>query len=231
MPRFLLILFLSGTAVSCGEPVENSLPHATADPWESIVFGSPVQVPLLDPFQGRWKFDFERTMAVWKAQGVADRRIKSVRDFAEKNRTMEIPPDVARLLKSEGRDPQEWRDEFTRLHSDLSIDGHVATGEGLLSEEYRFFGLHAHDGVVCGKAWHHEDRFDPGDMSKCYVRFRKTSDELHLDVFFGEESIEPDDPDLVGLPPLVLGPGGKCEAPQPRGSDVDEWTTYVFVRA
>lgn len=230
MPRLLWMLLLSGIALACGDPVGNPLRQQSSDPGDSIVFGPPAQVDLLDPYQGRWKFDFERTMAVWKSQGVPEERIEAARQFTEQLRTTEIPPHLKRALKLQDIDPEAWWEERARLHPDFRLDGHVATGESLSRAEYRFFGLHEHDGVLCGKAWHHEDRFDPGDMSKCYVNLRRTGDELHLDVFFVEESVDLNDPDLVGSPQLTLGPGEQCTAPAEDRTDLMAWTTYVFVR-
>jgi len=61
----------------------------------------------------------------------------------------------------------------------------------LLGGEYDLFALHQHDQIVCGKAWHHEDPGDPGDMSKAWVRLESVEYELHLHVKMG------DSPDLA----------------------------------
>ena len=48
----------------------------------------------------------------------------------------------------------------------MVIKGNRAELSGFPAGEYHFFALHTHGQQVCGKAWHHEDRYDPGDMSK-----------------------------------------------------------------
>ena len=66
------------------------------------------------------------------------------------------------------------------MHNDMKISGNcAAVRSGVPSAEYRLFATHEHGGKVCGKAWHHEDRFDPGDMSKCYVRLSIIDNRMH----------------------------------------------------
>jgi hypothetical protein len=193
------------------------------------VFGAPVQVSLLGPFQGQWHFDFDRTMATWERQSVSPETIAHTRSFRAKMQSMEVPPEVEKALKSQGIDVQTWRESSANLVQDLNLTGHVATGSGFPSEEHRFFALHEHDGVVCGKAWHHEDRFDPGDMSKCHIKLRLQDGQLHLDVKMYED-VDISDPDLIGSPPIVMD-AKDCDAPDAMSPDRNGWSTYVFVRS
>ena len=115
------------------------------------------------------------------------------------------------------------------MHPDLTIKGNVAVGNGLLSSEYRFFAMHKHDSTVCGKAWHHEDRNDPGDMSKCYVRLRIVGGDLHLEVNMLEGLPDLKDPDLLSNPPVEVDPS-KCDAGSAAARKPGDWATYVFSR-
>ncbi|HSQ54116.1 MAG TPA: hypothetical protein VLM40_00095 [Gemmata sp.] len=127
---------------------------------------------MLRPYAGHWVFNFEKTLAAQKAAGVTDDQIAKVRKLYTSN-------------------PQ-----LGKMHPDLTFDGNVAVGSGPIPSEYRFFAMHAHDATVCGKAWHHEDRFDPGDMSKCYVRLALVNGDLHLEVCMLEGLPDLNDPDL-----------------------------------
>jgi hypothetical protein len=97
------------------------------------------------------------------------------------------------------------------------------------SAEYRFFSLHERGGKVCGKAWHHEDRHDPGDMSKCHVRLSMQGEFLHMEVRMQEDLPDLDDPDLQS-PPTEGGSAADCDTDDPAGADGGEWTTYAFAR-
>jgi hypothetical protein len=117
-------------------------------------FGAPAESRLLAPLAGHWDFDFERTLDAQKAGGATEEQINSLR---------KLYADNPQLLK---------------MHPDMTITGNEAICSGTPTAEYRFFVMHEHDGKLCGKAWHHEDRFDPGDMSKCYVRLKLEGDRL-----------------------------------------------------
>lgn len=106
-------------------------------------FGAPNRSVLLEPFAGGWTCDLEQTLQAQREAGVTDEVIEQQR----------------RLLAS--------NPAFSKIHPDLKINGDQAVGDD--HSEYRFFRMHQHGDYVCGNAWHHEDRFDPGDMSKCYV--------------------------------------------------------------
>jgi hypothetical protein len=159
-------------------------------------FGPAENSPLLAPFAGKWTFDFEKTLAIQKAAGMTDEQIEQARQiFADS-------PDLG------------------KMHPDLKIHGNVAVGAGTPTMEYRFFSMHDHSGKVCGKAWHHEDRDDPGDMSKCYVRLSIVNGELHMDVNMLDD-LDLDDPDLQSLPGGE-GDASKCDVDK---QDADNWMT------
>ena len=115
-------------------------------------------------------------------------------------------------------------------HPDLSIDGYVARLGGLPEGEYTFYGLHTHGGTTCGKAWHQEDRHDPGDASKCYARLRLAAGgkELHLSLRVDASGMNPSDPDLASVPPTEA-PAGSCTADSAPAPPWSPWRTYVFV--
>jgi hypothetical protein len=116
------------------------------------------------------------------------------------------------------------------MHPDINISGNVAVSSGVLSSEYRFFGMHQHGDVVCGKAWHHEDRFDPGDMSKCYVRLQIVDDHLLFKMRMKDGLPDLNDPDWRSSPATEGGSAADCDADNPPGAEWSEWTTYVFNR-
>ena len=169
-------------------------------------FGAPSKSPLLAPFAGEWVLDLGKTLDAQKAGGATDE-------------------DVERLRKLHAENPQ-----LPKLHPDMTIMGNVAVCSGTPSAEYRFFAMHQHGEKVCGKAWHHEDRFDPGDMSKCYVRLAIADNRLYLEVRMKEALSELSDPDLQPSPPTEHGSAAACDADSPPGDDWSEWTTYVFAR-
>ena len=161
--------------------------------------------PLLTPFAGHWVFEFEKTLAAEKAAGVVtDEQIAGMRKLFADN-------------------PQ-----LRPMHADLTMRGNVAIGSGIVSCEYRFFGMHNHDSKVCGKAWHHEDRFDPGDMSKCYVRLSVVGGDLHLEVHMLDGPPDPDDNDPdFGSTLSVEGELSKCDAAK---QTTGAWDVLVFSR-
>src|SRR4051794_6608239 len=93
---------------------------------------------ILGPFQGDWRFSLSKTLAQWKAEGVPEDVIAQARKAAN------IVP----------------------LHPDMKLRDNVALLPGVVEGEYLFYALHSHAQFVCGKAWHHEDRHDLGDMDK-----------------------------------------------------------------
>ncbi len=161
---------------------------------------------MLSPFAGEWIFDFEKTLDAFKDAGRTDDEIASLRKLYAEN-------------------PQ-----FCSLHPNMKITGDVVVCAGVPSAEYRLFAMHDHDGKVCGKAWHHEDRFDPGDMSKCRVRLAIKDSNLYMDVKMQDGSPDLNDPDLRSMPPAEGGSAANCDADKPAGSNWSEWTTYVFSR-
>ncbi|MGE5192646.1 MAG: hypothetical protein ACM3U2_09100 [Deltaproteobacteria bacterium] len=169
-------------------------------------FGAPAQSRLLAPFAGDWVFDFEKTLDAQKAAGATDEQIESLRKLYAEN-------------------PQ-----FGKMHPDMTIAGNEAACSGSPAAEYRLFGMHEHGPKVCGKAWHHEDRFDPGDMSKCYVRLRVEDDRLYFETRMKDGLPDVNDPDLRSSPPAEGSSAAECDANSPAGKDWSEWTTFVFVR-
>lgn len=190
------------------------------------LWGPAVQVAALGRFQGKWVFDQERTLAAWKDAGMPQDQIESARAMYEELKHIELPPDLRRAL---GKQADQVAGTMGRMHPNLTFDGHLAIGDSLPSAEYRLFAIHEHDQTVCAKAWHHEDRNDPGDMSKCYVRLAIIGDELHLKVRDQEET-SLTDADLTETAPIVAPAGAACDADAPPGTTWSEWTTYVFVR-
>lgn len=172
---------------------------------ESGPFGPPSNSRLLSPFAGAWRFDLEKTLAAQKDGGAGEEELASIRKLYADN-------------------PQ-----LGAMHADLTITGNEAVGaDGC---EYRLFAMHEHDGIICGKAWHHEDRFDPGDMSKCYVRLKTKDNLLYLEVKMKDGLPDLNDPDLVSeSPPAEGGSPASCDAESPSGNDWSGWTTYVFTR-
>jgi hypothetical protein len=139
--------------------------------------------------------------------------------------------DVTRTQKANKVDgqPIAINDAISDSHPDITISGNTATYQSILASEYMFFGLHDHNGAVCGKAWHHEDRNDPGDMSKCYVRLKLVDGQLRFDVRM-KEQIDLDDPDLHNMPAADSGSADDCDVDHPAGKDWTGWTAYVFTR-
>jgi hypothetical protein len=191
------------------------------------VWDDTVEVAILEPFQGKWQFDKEQTLAEWRRQGMSDEEIDNLRELYRSMAKIEVPTGVQQALGAAGVDPNEAVKSMGTIHPDLTVQGHVAISDGFVSSEYRLFGIHQHDQYLCGKAWHHEDRFDYGDMSKCYVKLAIEGDEFHLQVMMQDGWPENDDPDLREETPILAAPDSACDADAPAPSD---WTTYVFVR-
>jgi hypothetical protein len=172
---------------------------------DSGPFGAAEPSVLLAPFSGEWTIDLEKSIAAQKAEGLSDEAEQIMRKFYKEH------------------------PEFGGMHSDINITGNLAVGAGLPSSEYRFFSMHEHDGKVCGKAWHHEDRHDPGDMSKCYVRLSIVDGNLHLAVKMKDGFPDLSDPDFH-VTAAEGGSAATCDADHPPGTDWSEWTTLVFSR-
>lgn len=160
-----------------------------------------VAPPLLQPCEGVWRFDTEKTLQYWESHGTPAAEISQARKLSQS-----FP-----------------------LHPDMTIAGTVATLSGFPPGEYAFFALHSHDRWVCGKAWHHEDRNDPGDMSKYFVRLERKGDELHFSVRSHEKSADPADPD-IGDMPATSGSAKACDTDKADKRSWSPWATFVFVR-
>jgi hypothetical protein len=168
-------------------------------------FGAPAESRLLAPLAGRWEFVLEQTLEAQKAGGATDEQIENLRKLYAGNTLL------------------------GKMHPDITIKGNEAVCTGMPAAEYRFFAMHEHDGKLCGKAWHHEDRFDPGDMSKCYVRFKLEDDRLVFELRM-QEDMDLNDPDLRTTPSPDSGSAAACDVAHPPGKNWSEWTMYVFVR-
>lgn len=214
----LLVVGAVGTP-GCSDPFGNvaELDHAPElDENGNGVFGPPIKVKLLEPFQGHWNCDRAATFALWKSQGKSE-LIKSSEAYAKRldeDFAKNHDPTLAELLR-----------EFP--HADIAIIGNIIVGRGESAEEQDLFALHAHGSVVCGKAWFHDDRYDPGDMSKVWIRLEICGDELRIHSKMGPGLPGLLDPDLQGRPTVV--DASKCETAKEKvGSQL--WLSYVFRR-
>jgi hypothetical protein len=153
------------------------------------------------------------------------------RDGEAKMRESLNAKEISKALEVAGVDMKQFQLAHGKMHADLKFAANAATGAGLPACEYRFFNLHKHGETVCGKAWHHEDKDDPGDMSKCYVQLSLVNGELHLKLRMQDGAVDLEDPDFDDPPKIVNEAAAeKCDADKPAGKDWDDWTTYVFVR-
>jgi hypothetical protein len=168
--------------------------------------GPPSHSPLLQVFSGAWRFDLHKTLNAMRASGASAEEIDLFRKHYGNPRN--VP-----------------------MHANLTLNGNVAVCSGEPSAEYRFFGMHMHGDEVCGKAWHHEDRFEPGDMSKCYARLTMKGDDLHLKIRMSVDPPEENDPEFRAIPPAESGSAENCDADKPNSGKWDEWTTFVFSRS
>lgn len=173
---------------------------------ENGPLSSPQSSPLMKPFERVWAVDFEKTLEAQRSGGASEESIAAARQLHSEH------PELQTMLGS------------------LRFTGNVALGEGGLAQEYWCFDLHEHDGWVCGKAWHHEDRHDPGDMSKCCVRFRLEGESLLFDLRLQDGLPDLNDPDLLTTPAPEGGSATTCDAEKPAGSDWSEWSRTVYVR-
>jgi hypothetical protein len=216
---FASLLVVCGLCLSgCSDPFgKNAELDNAAAPNENGngVFGPPIKVQLLEPFQGQWDCDRAATFALWKSQGKND-SVKSTEEF-EKHMDDEFAKSHEPAIRELRRDSP---------HGDITIKGNIIFGRGALAEEHDLFALHAHGSVVCGKAWFHEDRNDPGDMSKVWIRLELVGDELRIHIKDGE-SPEQEDADLLERPTLV--DASKCETANDK-VESQLWNSYVFRR-
>jgi hypothetical protein len=162
---------------------------------------------VLAPYAGTWAFDFDKTIDAQLASGAPKAEIDQMRKMYEQN-------------------PQH-----RKLHGDIVLAGNQAVCSGVPSAEYDFFNMHVHDGKACGKAWHHEDRHDPGDMSECYVRMKIVENRLVMEVKMSEQSPDLNDSDLASSPPVDLDSAARCDAEKPAKGDWSPWIVYVFNRS
>ena len=151
------------------------------------------------PFAGQWDFDADSTFALM------EERIDN--------------PDAIRISR-------QFHENVMPLHQNLSIAGTTLTGDGFPPSEYQLFALHKHGDVLCGKAWHHEDRHDPGDMSKCLVQLEIVDSKLKLTVYQFDGLPDLDDPELYSSPASSDADG--CQTSESIESEPNEWAIYFF---
>jgi hypothetical protein len=204
------------TLVGCGS--------RPADGPDNGPFGRHNDVKLLEPFQGEWTVSEDRTFDLWRRQGKGEavEQTKAMRKRLTEVQEKKSAADRG-AMKLAGVDAA-----LRRLHADLSITGDTFIGSGFLSQEYRLFAIHQHGPIVCAKAWFHEDRHDPGDMSKCWVRLERVGDDFHFHVKMQDDTADTEkDPDLTSMPTLVDAKSCEVAGEKPESK---EWTTFVFVR-
>jgi len=167
--------------------------------------GQVANVPILVPYQGNWHVDEKKTIALWLSQGESQAEIN----------------DHLAMIRKQG----------LPLHLDLHIQGNVAVEPwGAIRHgvegEYLFFALHAEGPGVCGKAWHHENRADPGNhISKPYIRLQIKDGDL----WFSDrdkEDVDPTDPELINTP-ITAGSAATCIADK-LPQEWTPWLTYIF---
>jgi len=162
--------------------------------------GSPAAAALPKPYQGKWNFNLQKTLALWKSQGVSQKELNEA----------------------------QARTAITPLHPDMTLQGDIAILNGGAAEgEYAFYALHAHPQFACGKAWHHEDRHDPGDMDKYVVRLQRHDADLWLSARVPEDAADPSDPEVASPPPLA-GSATTCTADTLKDPPWSPWRTYIF---
>lgn len=157
--------------------------------------------PILAPFQGKWIVSVSKTLANWQSAGTPADEIEAAKKMA-------------------GAFP---------LHPDMDLRDNIAVLSSVVEGEYLFFALHQHKQWVCGKAWHHEDRNDPGDMDKYRVRLELQGSDLLLSIRVSEDSADISDRDVLNTP-LLADSEATCDADKLSESNWSPWRTYVFER-
>jgi len=163
-------------------------------------------VPILAPYQGNWRVDPKKTVALWLSQGTSQ---------------AEISNDLASIRKL-----------GMPLHLDLHVQGNVAVEpwpaiRAGVEGEYLFFALHSEGPGVCGKAWRHENRADPGNhIHKLYIRLQIKDGDLWLSER-EQEDVNPDDPELATMP-VTAGSAATCIADKAPAAEWSPWVTYIF---
>jgi hypothetical protein len=161
-------------------------------------------VPILAPFKGKWNYNDTKTMAYWKATNIPANEIAQVQKMKQ----------------------------LAPAHPNMTLGGDLAIlhGPGPMEGQYQFYALHPHVQLVCGKAWHHEDRFDPGDMDKYLIRLELRDNDLYLSIRGHEDAADPNDPEVVTMP-ILSGSSSTCTADAGKDPPWSPWRTYIFDRA
>jgi hypothetical protein len=193
-------LFLLSTLLLLGCDRNSSNISAPSGSSATGYGGSPAAAALLKAYQGKWKFNPQKTLALWKSQGVSQKELNQAQALAA----------------------------ITPLHPDMTLQGDIAVLNGGPAEgEYAFYALHAHPQFLCGKAWHHEDRHDPGDMDKYVVRLQLHDADLWLSARIPEDAADPSDPEVASPPPLA-GSAATSTADTLKNPPWSPWQTYIF---
>lgn len=164
------------------------------------------QSNLMAKFSGKWVCNNERTDELQMKHGVSKEEIEV------------------------GKQYRKEHPEWGKSHEDIVFSDDVASTLGWTASEYKFFHMHKHGDTLCGKAWFHEDRNDPGDMSECRVKLSLVNDELHFQLRTLSGPPNLDDYDAFSEPPFTIDPA-VCDAENPKGTVWEPWTYFVFERA
>jgi len=202
MFRFMLIPALIILLMGCDQSSKSSTTSATTATASDTPAGgsTSINVPILAPFKGKWNYNHAKTMAYWKAIGISTNEIAEVNKVAAA-----FPP-----------------------HPNMTLGGDLAVLHGPATEgQYQFYALHQHPQFVCGKAWHHEDRQDPGDMDKYLVRLELRDGNLYLSIRVNDDAADPNDPEVANAPTLG-GDAKTCTADSQRDPPWSPWRTYIF---
>jgi hypothetical protein len=206
MPRYLPLILLAIVALGCDQSASTSTsaPASSASGGASPAGGSTAaNVPILAPFKGNWNYNDAKTMAYWKAAKIPAAEIAAVQKMKQ----------------------------LAAAHPNMALGGDLAIlhGPGPMEGQYQFYALHAHPQFICGKAWHHEDRHDPGDMDKYLVRLELKDTDLYLSIRAHQDAADPSDPEIVTMP-VLGGSLSTCTADAEKDPPWSAWRTYIFDR-
>ena len=85
------------------------------DPGGSV-WDERVKVAVLEPFQGKWRFNQERTLAQWKAEGMPEKEIAQVLAFYERLDDVELPPESRQAFQAAGIDERQFVQSLGNIH-------------------------------------------------------------------------------------------------------------------
>ncbi len=154
------------------------LPGCDRDSGSGIVARG--KTDLVDPYQGTWKFNSTKTIALWEQQ-------------------QEMPAEQIAYFQKLGPDAP--------LHPDVKIEGTTIVLADITKGKYALFALHRHGAVTCGKAWFQDDR-DWMPPSKHYVRLELKGPDLYFSACDAEGSRGAADPDRTNI--QATAPAATC---------------------